>query len=566
MNTIEKIFEQLNNETPGSANKNGYSKKRKPTTGKKTIIKKNSKLKMKNVSTTKHEPLPTSLKIDPVTEKGKNKFYVGSKGFTIPKKYLNDAQITRIKDELTAKPFAPPTSMQKPVKFPIWRESPKKIYVPRFYGYNNIQSYTTVENKIPDGEEISITFKGSLRDYQENIIAAYMKEAKKSGCGLLEIPCGRGKTVMALNIIAKLGLKTLVIVHKEFLMNQWIERIQQFLPDAKIGKIQGKTVDIEGKDIVLGMLQSLSMKDYPEDTFTSFGLTVLDEVHHISAEVFSNSLFKIVTKHMLGLSATMNRKDGLTYVFKQFLGKVVYKEKRESDDKVLVRGIHYKNKDEDFSEMKYNYKGQVHYSVMISKICNFSPRTEFILSVLRDLFEEEPGQQVMILAHNKSILKYLFDAIKKREIQNGSVGYYIGGMKEAALKETEDKKIVLATYAMAEEALDIKTLSCLIMASPKTDVTQAVGRILRIKHKKPIVVDIIDQHENFQRQYYKRRTFYRKCNYKIMETNSYRYNMNKEDFDLIFEPGEKAKVFKQRMKLKEADTPFTGKCMIKIDV
>jgi superfamily II DNA or RNA helicase len=496
----------------------------------------------------------------------KSLYYVGSKGFSIPKKYLTDEQIQKIKKDLTAKPFAPPTSMQKPVQFPIWRESPKKIYVPRFYGFKHFESYKTVLNKIPSGTSIDLPFSGSLRDYQVNIINAYMKESRKSGCGLLEIPCGRGKTVMALNIISQLKLKTLVIVHKEFLMNQWIERIQQFLPDARIGKIQGKVVDVENKDIVLGMLQSLSMKDYPDNTFSSFGLTVLDEVHHISAEVFSNSLFKIVTKHMLGLSATMNRKDGLTHVFKQFLGKVVYKEKRESDDKVLVRGIHYKNSDDDFSEVKYNYKGQVHYSVMISKICNFSHRTEFILQVLQDLFIEEPSQQVMILAHNKSILKYLFDAISTRKIQDGSVGYYIGGMKEVALKETEDKKIVLATYAMAEEALDIKTLSCLIMASPKTDVTQAVGRILRIKHKKPIVVDIIDQHENFQRQYYKRRNFYRKCNYKILETNSYRYQKNKEDFDLIYEPGEKASVFHKRMKLKESDTPFTGKCMIKIDI
>ena len=68
------------------------------------------------------------------------------------------------------------------------------------------------------------------------------------------------------------------------------------------------------------MLQSLSMKEYPEDQFSSFGLTLVDEVHHISAEVFVRALQNIVTMYTLGLSATMNRKDGLSKVFKLFLG------------------------------------------------------------------------------------------------------------------------------------------------------------------------------------------------------------------------------------------------------
>ena len=89
------------------------------------------------------------------------------------------------------------------------------------------------------------------------------------------------KTVLSLKIIAELKKKTLVIVHKGFLLNQWVERIHQFLPDARIGKIQGQVIDIDDKDIVIGMLQSLSMKDYPNDMFDSFGLTIVDEVPYI---------------------------------------------------------------------------------------------------------------------------------------------------------------------------------------------------------------------------------------------------------------------------------------------
>ena len=142
-----------------------------------------------------------------------------------------------------------------------------------------------------------------------------MKHIKKKGSGLLALHTGFGKTVL-LNIISRINQKTLIIVHKEFLLRQWIERIEQFLPDARVGRIQAKTIDTEDKDIVICMLQSLSMKDYPKDMFKEYGLSIYDECHHLSAEVFSRAFFKVVTKYGLGLSATIKRKDGLTKSFK----------------------------------------------------------------------------------------------------------------------------------------------------------------------------------------------------------------------------------------------------------
>jgi superfamily II DNA or RNA helicase len=219
---------------------------------------------------------------------------------------------------------------------------------------------------------------------------------------------------------------------------------------------------------------------------------------------------------MLGLSATMNRKDGTTEVFKMFLGDIIYKGKREEEHNVTIRSFEYSNNDEDFSEVKTDYRGNIQYSTMISKLCTFNRRTEYILEIIKLMFEENENQQMMILAHNKNILKYLYDAVIHRQLANGSVGYYIGGMKEAALKETEGKKIVIATYSMAAEALDIKTLTTLLMATPKTDIEQAVGRILREKHGNPIVIDIVDQHLPFRNQWRKRKVFYKKQNYKII--------------------------------------------------
>ena len=335
-------------------------------------------------------------------------------------------------------------------------------------------------------------------------------------------------------------------------MNQWIERIQQFLPKARIGKIQGQIIDVDDKDIVIGMLQSLSMKEYPSSIFESFGLTIIDEVHHISSETFSNALFKIVTKYMLGLSATMDRKDGTTNVFKMFLGDIIFNGKRDEEREVVVHAIKYEVDDDEFNEVKTDFRGNPAYSTMISKLCEYNRRSEFILKVLSDMLKTNANQQIMILAHNKNLLKYLHDAIAHRSI--ATVGYYVGGMKEAALKETESKKVVIATYAMAAEALDIKTLTTLIMATPKTDIEQSVGRILREKHSSPIVVDIIDSHDLFQNQWRKRKTFYKKENYKILYVNSNNYNTNTDTWQVVFNPKtckpDKEKVSKKNISIK----------------
>jgi superfamily II DNA or RNA helicase len=462
--------------------------------------------------------------------------YLGQKGYTISKNELTVELQKKIRNDLMIKPYVPgaPGGANDQKLFPAYRESSNKMYVPHYYGIEHFG--TPKEYKISEGLDINLEFNGVLRELQEKVVNTYISHVKKVnfGGGLLELPCAFGKTVLAINIISCLKKKTFIIVHKEFLMNQWIERIQQFLPKARIGKIQGQIIDIDDKDIVIGMLQSLSMKEYPSSVFESFGLTIIDEVHHISSEVFSNALFKLVTKYMLGLSATMERKDGTTHVFKMFLGDVIFKGKRDEERDVIVRAIEYQVEDDDFNEVKTDFRGKPAYSSMISKLCEYNRRSEFILKILSDMIQENNNQQIMILAHNKNLLKYLYDAIMHRNI--ATVGYYVGGMKESALKESETKKVVIATYAMAAEGLDIKTLTTLFMVTPKTDIEQSVGRILREKHSNPIVVDIVDSHDLFKNQWRKRKTFYKKENYKIIYTTSPNYTPNTDLWQVIYKP------------------------------
>ena len=318
--------------------------------------------------------------------------YIGKKGYTIYKNEISLQQIKKIKDDLTIKPHihgspAQNTQQAQNVYF-VYRESNNKIYVPQHYGIKNFGKPTRVE--LSEGENIDLEFNGQLRDYQIPVVEKFIKETTLNntvngfnyGGGLLELFCAWGKTAASLYILSKIKKKTIVVVHKEFLMNQWIERIQQFLPTARIGRIQGQIIDIENKDIVLCMLQSLSMKDYPSSMFDCFGFMIVDEVHHISSEVFSNSLFKIVTRYILGLSATMNRKDGTTYVFKMFLGDVIYKGHRTEKFNVEVRAIDYRINDEDFNHVITDYRGNTSYSSMITKLCEYNHRSEFILRIL----------------------------------------------------------------------------------------------------------------------------------------------------------------------------------------
>ena len=208
--------------------------------------------------------------------------YLGKYGYTIFKSELSDTNL-QIKHELTMKPYQSwQNEASSSVQYPIY-ESSSRLYIPRYYG---IDQFGPVENNIHQGLPIDLEFKGNLFEYQNRIVSKFTDFIGESGGGLLDVEPGKGKTVMALNIISKIKRKTLVVVHKSFLLNQWKERIAQFLPEARVGQIQGQILDVDDKDIVIGMLQTLSTKDLDETITKQFGLCVFDECHHLSAEYF----------------------------------------------------------------------------------------------------------------------------------------------------------------------------------------------------------------------------------------------------------------------------------------
>lgn len=452
--------------------------------------------------------------------------YLGQKGYTIPKTILPPEELIILYEELTITPVieCPISGTPTPTPVPVFKENEKKIYIPRFYGIKRygLPSKSEIGKQV---ESINIAFVKTLRDYQETVVETYVSCVNKPICrqapenhgggGILSLYTGAGKTVCAIKIISMIQKKTLIIVHKEFLMNQWIERIREFTPEAKIGRIQGKTFDIEGKDIVLAMMQTLYNE---EKTFNleSFGLCIVDEVHRIGSSQFHKCLFQLQPPFWLGISATVKRKDQMEKLIHMFMGDIVYSIERKGDSFVSVRGIDYFTEDEYYNEIITNHRGEIAYSTMISKICGYEPRSDFIVRVVEDLIMENSGSQILLLSHIRLMLENIFTKLVEKGI---SVGFYVGGMKQSVLDETANtKQVVLSTYMMSSEALDIPTLSTLILSSPKTDIIQCVGRILRKKHDTPIIVDIVDSHPTFQNQWTKRKKYYKECNYKIQKT------------------------------------------------
>ena len=441
-------------------------------------------------------------------------------GYKIKKNELSQKELKDIKKDLTVNPYVVGDfGNGNEKRFSLYMESPNSLYIPRFYAFEKYGKPD--KSKMDEGIDIDISFNGSLRKEQIPIINLYKKACLEKGGGLISLKCGGGKTVLALYIISMLKKKTIVVVHKDFLMTQWRDRITQFLPNARIGKIQQNTIDIENKDIVLAMVQSLSQKEYDPDIFSSFGLAIFDECHHLGAEVFSKSMAKVASKYMLGLSATPDRKDGLRKVFEWFIGPMVYSSKTDvNKDFIETRIYEYDNKeDTKYNKLELGYNKKPCMPRMINNISDCIHRNDFINELVKT--EYMTGRKILILGDRREYLNRTEKWIKDN-IDPNIVGQYVGGMKPAELRDSQEKDIILGTYSMASEGMDIPKLNTIFLASPKSDVVQSVGRILRekasVRKFHPLVVDFLDVHPNlgvFSKQCDKRISFYKKNNHQI---------------------------------------------------
>jgi len=456
--------------------------------------------------------------------------YEYKKGYVIPKNELTQEERKNIINTLTVVPEGNNDFVkQEDPSFTVFKEDDTNFYVPKFWGMDRFGNRfpQVIEQK---NSQVNFNFNGKLRGSQPEVSEHILNKLKTNYGGVLQLHTGYGKTTMAIYIASVLKLKTLVLVHKTFLLDQWYERIKQFT-DANIGIIRQKTIDVEGKDIVIGMLQSISMIDYNPEIFKDFDLVVVDECHRAVSKVFSRALFKIYPKHTLALSATPKRLDGSTKVLHWFLGDTLIKVDRKCHNVVYVKSFNYESDDPLFTEKKTRIQGKTKPDTikMTTNICKINGRNKFITDIINAL-RFIKGRKMLVLSKRLAhlhILKTMMDKIIIQEVKNGTfcegeftTSYYVGGMKDWQLSASAEADIIYATYSMAEEGLDIDGLNTLVLANSIKNPIQAIGRILRKPIEdgdiNPLIIDIGDNLSFFS-TWTKNRVKYYKTNKYIIE-------------------------------------------------
>ena len=438
-------------------------------------------------------------------------------GYRIAKSTIEN--IHHIRGILTVKPYIPSVFVkpQYITRYPVFKEDSEFLYLPKHYGIQTFGPFKSTTRDVSKTDASYWKFSGTIRDAQRPVVDSYLCPEPRDG--IISLQTGGGKTVCALYIASVLQLPTVVLVHNTFLRDQWNDRIKSFLPNARIGTIQGQVIDVENKDIVVAMLQSVSMKEYSANLFKNFGLLIVDECHHIASESFCQAIPKLTCKYMLGLSATPERKDRLMHVINWFLGPLLYKSDNTDkvDEKVRVEVHEFEPPDSEYNEVIYNSSGVMFTSLMINKVTDYAPRNKLLVELIEDVFEDDT-RQILVLTDRVEHTKVLYSLLSP-EIQATAciLGREVKADKRAEYCAT--KRILIATYSMCKEGFDVATLNTLLIATPRPDVDQIVGRILRVEKKgrqvDPLIIDVVDP--AFRRQFQERLSLYKKRNYDVQK-------------------------------------------------
>jgi len=346
---------------------------------------------------------------------------------------------------------------------------------------------------------------------QERIIWESHNLLQKGESHVIQAGTGTGKTYSALHLASLMGRKTLVIVSKQDLMNQWKAEITRYLgiPPEEIGTIQQDICDIRNKAIVVGMLHSIAKDKYTDEVYKTFGLVIWDEVHNVNAHTFSVTTTLFPAKLRLGLSATPKRKDGRDRVCESHIGRIgVISNATLLNPKVIVAPSYY-----ELPNVVRKVGGRYLHIPMALKAGRLMGLFKDMGSNLaRNKVLVDFVKQAYLKDRNIVVFSDLIDGhlriLRALLIQDGvkptDIGFYIGGMSESEREKAKVKKVVLATYQMVKEGTNVPHWDTAVLATPRADVKQAIGRVLReCKDKKqPIVFDLVDVQIPLMEQYF----------------------------------------------------------------
>jgi superfamily II DNA or RNA helicase len=455
--------------------------------------------------------------------------YLSKRGYVIKKSDIDDDTIHKIKTELVAKPLVDSKFNTIPVFFPVFMETKNKFYIPKMYGIQTFgQPKTILKNYDGIEWDRDIPFKGTLFENQIALVDALVNACNDKGGGILHAGTGIGKSICALNALAQLKRKTIIVVNKISLMKQWENEIHKFLPDANVGIIQGqKNVDIHDKDIVVTMLQSMAKIDYPDELFNDFGTVIIDECHNTSSQSFSKVFFKLCCKYTIGLTATPTRSDGCEYVFKWHIGDIVYQchnNLRIGKPPIIkllqINTTEYK---EITTTNQYSGETRIQYTSMISHLIEMEKRNKLIIELIKSHIYEK--RKILILSDRRNHLTNLKKLLDDDLSVVFTYGLFLGSMKINDLEKSKSCDVILATYSAFGEGISEKDLDTLILITPKKFIghlknktknesfklEQIVGRIFRKEHilNNPLIIDIQDNFSVYKAQNAGRIVFYK---------------------------------------------------------
>ena len=310
-----------------------------------------------------------------------------------------------------------------------------------------------------------------------------------------------GKTFTGLAIAGKLGQKTLVVTHTVPLRNQWAKEVEKVY-GIKPGIIGSGQFDLDAP-IVIGNTQTLYRN--VDKIRKEFGTVILDEMHHVSSPTFSKILDTNYCRYKIGLSGTIERKDGKHVVFRDYFGNTLFKPPKEN---YMTPTVHIVP-----SEIRFMDGARIPWANRVTKLAN-DEEYRHTIAMLAAAYAAK-GHKVLVVSDRVSFLKACSELTGDKSIcVTGDVSHED---RETLVDEIlyGDKNVLYGTQAIFSEGISVDTLSCLILATPVNNeplLTQLCGRVIRKKEGKidPVIIDIHLKGNTARKQASNRVGFYMK--------------------------------------------------------
>lgn len=370
-----------------------------------------------------------------------------------------------------------------------------------------------------------------IREVTSRVVApsANPQAIRPLGC-VIKAPTASGKTALSIALLSNIRRCAVILVHKKFLFYQWLERIAQFAPHARVGVIMGSRRTYQNCDIIVAMMQTVAAwKHLPEDLISQVGVTVVDETHRASCPVLGQAVTRFRPSFRFGLTATPERKDKTECVYYNHIGPIqaeIKKLRLTPKIKLLATNFLAPRKAQEH-EIQEAITHDAARSRLIAaeatraltkdrNIIILSKRLEHLQNLAAALSVEWRAHTARI---NHPLPAWVVEAESVAEALDvlnpcPKIMYCVGGTPQAEVEEaTLTARVILATAQYVEEAFDAPRLDTLFLAMPMVSVQQAVGRILRTHptKKDPIVVDVVDPLvPSALRQFRKRQKVYAK--------------------------------------------------------